>query len=54
MGEVRNACIILIYIPEEKRPFGRLGHRWEDGIEMNLNGIGCEDVHRFMWLQRIS
>jgi hypothetical protein len=26
--------------PEEKRPLGRPGRRWEDGIEMDIREIG--------------
>jgi len=33
----------LIRKPEEKRLFGRPGHRWEDNIRMNLREIRWED-----------
>jgi len=26
---------------EEKRPLGRLKHRWEDNIKMDLQEVGC-------------
>jgi hypothetical protein len=26
--------------PEEKRPLGRIRHRWEDIFRMDLGGIG--------------
>jgi hypothetical protein len=29
----------------------RPGHRLEDNIEMDLKGIRCEDVTRFIWLK---
>jgi hypothetical protein len=32
--------IILLIKPKGKRPFGRLQHRWEDGIRMDLTEIG--------------
>jgi hypothetical protein len=35
----------LVGKPEEKRPFGRLRHRWEDNIRMYLKDIVCgEDL----------
>jgi hypothetical protein len=27
--------------PEGKRQSGRLGHRWEDNIKMDLQEVGC-------------
>jgi hypothetical protein len=30
--------------PENKRPFRRLGHRWEDHIRVDLWEIGSEGV----------
>jgi hypothetical protein len=30
--------------PEGKRPLGRLRHRWEDGIRMDLGEIGLGGV----------
>ena len=27
--------------PEGKRPLGRLRHRWEDNIKMDLQEVGC-------------
>jgi len=35
MGEMRNAYKILV---------GKLTHRWEDNIKINLKQIGCEDL----------
>jgi hypothetical protein len=40
MGEVRKMYKVLVGKPEGKRPVGRLRRRWEDGIRMNLMGIG--------------
>jgi hypothetical protein len=34
--EKRNAYRILVGKPEGKIPLGRLRHRWEDNIEMDL------------------
>jgi hypothetical protein len=42
MGEVRNACNILVGKPEEKRPLGRSRRRLEDNIRMDLKEIGLE------------
>ena len=27
--------------PEGKRPLGKLRHRWEDNIKMDLQEVGC-------------
>jgi hypothetical protein len=35
MGQVKNVYKILIQKPEEKRPFRRPGHTWEDNIRMD-------------------
>jgi hypothetical protein len=31
---------ILVEKPEKKKPLGRLKHRWEDNIKMDLKEIG--------------
>jgi hypothetical protein len=36
MGEIRNACKILVGKPEGKRPLGRPRRRWEDNIKWIL------------------
>jgi hypothetical protein len=36
----RNACRILVGMPEGKRPQGRPKHRWVGNIEMDLREIG--------------
>jgi hypothetical protein len=44
MAEVRGAYIILVGRPEGRRPMGRLRHRWEDNIKVDLWEIGFGDV----------
>jgi hypothetical protein len=46
MGEDRKVYKVLVQKPEGKRPLGRLKHRWEDGIKMDLREIGSETVER--------
>jgi len=42
MGERRGVCRVLVGKPEGKRPLGKLRHRWEDNITMNLQQVvGC-------------
>jgi len=36
IGQTRNVYKIYVGKPEGKRPLGRLCHRWEDNIRMNL------------------
>jgi hypothetical protein len=40
MGEKRGVYRILVGKPEEKRPLGRLRHRWEDNINIDLQEVG--------------
>jgi hypothetical protein len=40
MGEGRKVYRVLMGKPEGKRPLGRLRHRWEDGIRMDLRETG--------------
>jgi hypothetical protein len=40
MGEDRGAHSVLVGKPEGKRPLGRLRHRWEDNIKMDLQEVG--------------
>jgi hypothetical protein len=44
MGDIRNACNILVGKREGKRPRGRTRRRWEDNIRMDLREIGWESV----------
>ena len=39
MGERRGLYIVLVGIPERKRPLGRPMHRWEDNIKMDLQEV---------------
>jgi hypothetical protein len=41
----RNVYRVLMGKPEGKRPLGRLGRRWEDGIRMELKEIGWGSVY---------
>ena len=34
---------VLLELSEGKRPLGRLRHRWEDNIKMDLKEVGCHD-----------
>jgi hypothetical protein len=40
MGEERKVYKVLVGKPEGKRPLGKLRHRWEDGIRMDLREVG--------------
>ena len=46
LGEGRGVHRVLVGKPEGKRPMGRLRHRREDSIKMDLQevGGGCEDM----------
>jgi hypothetical protein len=45
MGEMRNACRILVGKPEGKRPLGRPRRKWVCNIKTDLRDIGwgCMD-----------
>jgi hypothetical protein len=43
-GVMRNAYNIMAVKHEEKKPLGRLKHRWEDNIRMDLTEIWWEGV----------
>jgi hypothetical protein len=51
MGDMTNACKILVAKPEEKRPLRRPGRRWENNIRMHLRGTVCEGVD---WLHLVQ
>jgi hypothetical protein len=39
MGKRRGAYKVLIGQPEERRPFGRSRHGWEDSVKMDLQNV---------------
>jgi len=41
MEERRGVNRVLLGKPEGKRPLGRLRHKWEDSIKMDLMEVGC-------------
>jgi len=41
MGEGRSVYWVLVGKPEGKKPLGRPRCRWEDGIKMDLQEVGC-------------
>jgi hypothetical protein len=45
MGQVRNACKILVGRPEAKRLFRAARCRWESSIETGFKETGCEGVN---------
>jgi hypothetical protein len=48
---MRNAHKILVGKPEEKKPFGRPRHRWENNTRMNLREMGWECMD---WVQLLQ
>jgi hypothetical protein len=40
MGERRGVYKVLVGKPEGKRPLRTPRHRWENNIQMNLQGMG--------------
>ena len=46
MEERKVAFKVLVGKPEGKRPFGRLRHRWEDNVKMDLQEVGCGGMNR--------
>jgi hypothetical protein len=47
MGDKRKVYKVLVGKPEGKRPLGRLRHRCEDGIKMDLGEYHGEGVAWF-------
>jgi len=43
-GERRGIYRVLVGKPEGKRPLGRLRHRWEDNIKLELKEVGCGGI----------
>jgi hypothetical protein len=44
MGDMRNACTVLLAKQEGKISFGRQRQTWKDNIKMDLEEIGYEVV----------
>ena len=44
MGERRGIYRVLVGKLEGKRPIGRLRHRWEDNIKVDLQEVGCGGI----------
>jgi hypothetical protein len=51
MEEERKVYKVLVGKPERKKPIRRLGHRWEDGIKVDLREIGWGVWSGFAWLR---
>jgi hypothetical protein len=45
MGERRGVYRVLVGKSEGKRPLGRPRCRWEDYNKMDLQDVGCGDMH---------
>jgi hypothetical protein len=41
MGEGRAVYRVSVGKPEGKRPLGRPRRRWEDGVRIDLQEVGC-------------
>jgi hypothetical protein len=48
MGEGSGVYRVLVGRPEDKRPLGRLRHRWEDNIKTDLREVGMDGAN---WIQ---
>lgn len=44
VGEKINACRVLVQKAEGRRPLGRLRHRQEDSIKMDIKVLGWEGM----------
>jgi hypothetical protein len=45
MGEGKCVYKVLVGRPKGKRPLGRLRHKWEDNIKMDLREIGIDGAN---------
>jgi hypothetical protein len=43
--EKKNANSVWAIKPEAKSPFGKVWHRWEDNMNIELRGTGRESVN---------
>jgi hypothetical protein len=50
MRERKVVYRVLVGKSEGKRPFGRLGHRWEDNIKMDLQEARCRGMD---WIELV-
>jgi hypothetical protein len=50
-GEKREIYRILVGKPEEKRPLGRVRHRWEDNIKMDNHEVEWRAWIGLIWLR---
>ena len=44
VGERSGVYRVLVGKPERKRPLGRIRHRWEDNVKMDLQLEECGDM----------
>jgi len=51
MGERRGADRVLVGKPEGNIPLGRLRHRWEDNIKMDIQEVGWGGWTGLFWLR---
>ena len=51
MGERRGTYRVLVGKYEGKRPLGRQKRRWEDNIEVDLQGVGRGAWTGLIWLR---
>jgi hypothetical protein len=61
MGERRGVYSVLVGKYEGKRPLGRLRHRWENDIKMDLQEVGCGGLDwielaqdRYRWRELVN
>jgi hypothetical protein len=52
MGEERKVYMVLVEKPEGRRPLGRPGRIWEDGIGMDIRDTGWGVWIGFDWLRK--
>jgi hypothetical protein len=45
MGEMRNACKVLVGKSEQRRPLWSPAHRWKKNVKLYFREIGCEGVN---------
>jgi hypothetical protein len=45
MGQGKGVYRVLVGRPEDKRPLGRPGRRWEDNIKLDLRETGIDGAN---------